>query len=330
MLRFVVAGLLVAALVALVGVGFLAWIGPEGGLTPVPPASPTAEAIQDLYVFTGAVASFFFLIVAVPLVLFLVRFRSRDRRRDVEGPQIRGDTRLEILWTAVPALFVVALTAFTAAKLPSIEGPAGGGGASLRIRVEGHLFYWRYVYPNGVVSIDRLRLPVDRRVELEITAPAGDVNHSFWVPALGGKVDALPGSVNSLVVRPSLIGVFDGKCAEFCGIQHGVMLATAEVMPRPGFDGWLRRTARAQRAGTSSLGPVLWERVCLKCHFAAPEYAPNLAGNPLLTDPDAIRAIVRNGQGRMPAVGQVWTEREMRALIAFLTPEQGERGGSRG
>ncbi|MEX2211099.1 MAG: cytochrome c oxidase subunit II [Gaiellaceae bacterium] len=311
MRRFFISGLLVAGLVVLVGVGFLAWIGSEGGLTPVSPASEGTRDIQAIYVFIGAFASAIFLAVTIPLVLFAIRFRRGERDRDVEGPQIRGHTRLELTWTAIPILILVAIAAFTFVKLPSIQA---ADSPELVVQVEGRQFYWRFVYPNGVVSFDTLRVPVDTLVRLEISSPEQDVIHSFWVPALGGKMDAIPGVDNELNFRAIRTGSFQGKCAELCGIQHGAMLATAEVLDQAEFDAWLAREA----AGQGGLGRQIFDRVCSKCHFAAPEYAPNIAGNPILQDADALRDLLRNGRGRMPDVGATWTEAELDALIEHL------------
>jgi cytochrome c oxidase subunit II len=319
--RFFISGLLIAALVVLVGVGFLAWIGEQGGrLTPVPPATSAAADIQDIYVFIGAFASFIFLVVTIPLALFVVRFRSGGRDRSVEGAQIRGNTRLELFWTFIPVLFLAAMATFVFVKLPGIREPASAGGDApvLRVLVEGRQFYWRYVYPNGAIAIDRLRLPVDRNVELEIRVPEWDVIHSFWIPALGGKVDAIPAIETDLKFRATRTGVYEGTCAELCGIQHGLMLATAEVMPQQEFERWTEETARAQEAGRSKLGEELYTGVCAKCHDLAPEFAPRIAGSPVLAQRDAVTSIVQNGRGRMPPVGRGWTDTELNALLDFV------------
>jgi len=325
--RYVISGLLIAALVFLVAAGFLAWIGGEGGLTPVAPATTGAEAIQDIYLFIGAFASIIFLVVTVPIALFVAGFRARTRDRSVEGPQIRGNTRLEITWTIVPILILVAISVFVFVKLPGIQEPkAAVGEPEVTIRVEGRQFYWRYVYPNGAIGIDRLRLPVDRVTKLAFTAPEHDVVHSWWVPALGGKFDSIPGQVTEFGYRPTRTGVFEGRCGEFCGLQHGVMLATAEVLPGDEFDRWVEETARVQQAGDSDLGEELYAGVCAKCHDLAPEYAPRIAGSPVLAEREAVSEIIQNGRGRMPAVGRGWTDAELDALLDFTETIAGRAG----
>jgi cytochrome c oxidase subunit II len=311
----------VAGLVVLVGVGFLAWIGSRGGLTPVTPASENAQGVQQVYVFVGAFASAIFLVVTVPLVLFVIRFRSPTGDRNVEGPQIRGHTRLELVWTAIPVLILIVIGVFTFIKLGEIDNPtarAAGDDSDLVVKVESRQFYWRFVYENGAVSFDTLRLPVDRKVRLDITSPDWDVIHSFWVPELGPKVDAIPGYENHLRLLPEKTGTYAGKCAELCGIQHTMMLFQAEVVPQAEFASWLARATTRE-----DLGKEIFEQVCSKCHFAAPEYAPSIAGNPILADPEALRVLIENGRRRMPPVGRGWSEREKQALIDFAGGQSG-------
>ena len=323
--RTLVAVVLVAGVVILAG----SWFGFSGrqGLTPVEPSGPSAEGIDELYLFIGFFAALIFLSVMIPLALILARYRERGLPRDAEGPQIRGNTRLELLWTAIPIGIVAILVGFTLYQAPKIEDPARAGedANALEIQVEGRQFYWRYVYPNGAVAIDRLRLPVDRVARLRITAPEWDVVHSYWIPALGGKRDAVPGQVNELELRPERTGVFDGKCGELCGLQHSAMNFEAEVLTAAEFDSWVEQAAEGEE-----LGQTIFEDVCSKCHFAAPEYAPNIAGSPTLGDADAITRIVTEGRGRMPAVGRGWSERELEALteyLATLAPEESADGG---
>jgi cytochrome c oxidase subunit 2 len=327
--RKLVAGILVAVAIILAG----SWFGfsSREGLTPVEPASTGAESIDDLYLLLGGIAALILLSVIVPLALILGRYRERGLPREAEGPQIRGHTRLELLWTAIPLVIVLAISAVALVKALDITDPAGAAGeGDVTIQVDARQFYFRYVYANGAVAIDHLRVPVDRVVELEVSAPDGDVVHSFWAPALGGKIDAIPGTVNTLKFVPTRTGLFDGTCAELCGIQHSSMGLSVEVMPGEEFDRWLEEEAAAQADVRSDLGQTQFDRVCSKCHFAAPEYAPSIVGNPLLADEQAVRQLVENGRGRMPAVGRGWTEPELQALTAFLetiAPPGAENGG---
>lgn len=302
----------------------------NGGFAPVEPVSPNAERTEDAYYLIAAFAIFVFLMVTVPLVIFIVRFRSRGRARTVEGPQIRGNTSLELAWTAVPVVILVIVAGFIFYKLPGITDLSSAEGATeLQINVEGRQFYWQYTYGNGVIAIDRLRVPVDRVVELEITAPEHDVVHSYWIPAIGGKFDAIPGETTELEFRADREGVYEGQCTEFCGAQHGVMTASIEVIPAAEFDRWLEREAQAQETGTSGLGEATYVGVCAKCHGLRGEglIGPALADNPLLAQQEALEDVVRDGRGEMPAVGRDWDDRQFEALSRYLQRELGGDDG---
>ena len=328
--RSLVAGILVVVAVLLAG----SWFGwGRDGLRPVDPATTGAGEINELYGILGVIAVVIFLSVVIPLALILGRYRARDLPRETEGPQIRGNATLELTWTAIPVVIVLALSGIALWKAIEIEDPATAAGetAQQEVVVDARQFYWRFVYENGAVSYDTLRLPLDRVTALQISAPPWDVVHSYWAPALGAKMDAIPGQVNELKLKPTRTGTFEGKCAELCGIQHAAMLLTVEVLPEGEFDRWVAQTGRAQQQSDEELGATIFTTVCTKCHFAAPEYAPNIAGNPLLADADGLREIVRNGRGRMPAVGRGWTDRELDALVAYARtlapPAEGTDGG---
>jgi cytochrome c oxidase subunit 2 len=318
-----------ACLLGVLGPAALAHAG-NGGFAPVDPVSPNAERTQDAYYLIAAFAIFVFLMVTIPLAIFIVRFRSRGQARTVEGPQIRGNTSLELAWTAVPVVILTIVAGFIFYKLPGItELSSAAGTTELRIRVEGRQFYWQYTYRNGVIAIDRLRVPVDRVVELEITAPEHDVVHSFWIPAIGGKFDAIPGETTELEFKAEREGVYPGQCTEFCGLQHGVMTAELEVLPAAEFDRWLEGEAQAQETGESDLGAQTFEGVCAKCHGLRGEglIAPALAGNPIVAQRDALEEVVRNGRGEMPAVGRDWDDRQFDALVRYMQQELGGESG---
>ena len=147
--------------------------------------------------------------------------------------------------------------------------------------------------------------------------------HSFWVPALAGKRDAIPGQETSFKVLPTSPGRHEVICGEFCGLQHAIMRGSVEVVPAGEFDRWLGEQEEAQSAGDSDLGEQIWAGVCSKCH--GPEYVgevgPPLEGSPIVSDADAVERIVRNGQRAMPAVGQGWSDEQMEALTDYLEEE---------
>lgn len=301
----------------------------EPGFTPPEPASPNAERINDSYGWVSIFTLAILVLVEGALIWFVVRYRADRRRREQDGAQVHGNTNLEIAWTVLPVLVLVAIGGYVFYKLPGIEDvpPASAEAGRLDVQVEGYRYYWNYTYPNGVIAVDTLRAPVGQPTRLEVSAPDFEVIHSWWIPRLGGKVDAIPGVTNETWFNPVAPGTYRGQCAEFCGIQHAVMDAEVVAMPRDEFETWLEEEAEAQEAGTSDLGAQTYLGACATCHGLAGEgdIGPKLAGNALLADPEAIEQVVRNGRGSMPPVGKDWEERQMTALTEYL--EKGELGG---
>jgi cytochrome c oxidase subunit 2 len=321
-------GTLVVATLALVALAHAgAAAAAPGGIGPPTPQTDSGKAISDLYWMVFAVCAVVFVAVETALVLFIIRFRRRRGTPEgAEGPQIHGNTRLEVIWTIIPAAILAAIAVLTLARIPSVEAK---GGDQLTIKVEAHQFYWQYVYPNGAVSFDDLRVPVDRRVRLRIVTH--DVNHSWWVPALTGKKDAIAGRVNYLSFKPAHTGTWEGQCAEFCGIQHAVMYTRVTVLEQSEYDSWVEQQASLPDA---DLGKQEWGAVCAKCHGLAAQgdIGPAIAGNPTITTRAALSELLREGQDTpqfesyMPAVGLGWTGRQYDALIAYIkaTPQLSE------
>ncbi len=297
-----------------------------GGIGPPESSTGSGEAINQLYWFVFAICAVVFVAVEAALLLFVIRFRRRrTTAAEAEGPQIHGNTRLEIIWTIVPALILVAVAVVVLVRIPAVQATSDGEEEDVRVRVEAHQFYWQYVYPNGVVSLDRLVLPVDQMVELELTS--FDVDHSWWVPELTGKQDAIPGRTNVLRFRPTEEGTYEGKCAELCGILHAVMPTDVDVVSASDYEAWLTEQ-EGQRSGESrvALGQATWEAVCADCHGPEGEgdIGPPIAGSGTLTNLESLRELLENGRdepdvdGYMPPVGRGWPAFQYEALVAYI------------
>jgi cytochrome c oxidase subunit 2 len=288
----------------------------------VPPAdSPNAVGIRDLYWIVLGVTGVIFVIVEGALILFIVRFRNRGRPRTAEGPQIRGHTRLELIWTAIPVLILAAIISVVFYKLPGIKDvpAAGAAGPKMTVHVEGRQFYWRYTYPNGAVSINQLVVPAQRPIYLVITAPDLDVIHSWWVPQLAGKMDAIPGKVNNTWFQAQSPGIYHGQCAEFCGIEHAMMLTQVRAVSNSEYESWVARQLHVSR----DIGRMTFEGACAPCHGMQGEgrIGPALKGNATLANPQQLRTLLANGKGKMPPVGKDWTQKELASLTAYLKQE---------
>ena len=314
------AGVLV--LVALLGLvlAHAAFAGDSAGLSPRGPDSPQASDIEDVYWLLIAITGAIFVLVEGALIIFIVRFRNRGRSRTLEGPQIHGATRLELIWTAAPVVILAVIITFVLVKLSGVDkaNPASAASNSLVVRVEGRQFYWNFVYPNGVIQVERMRVPKSRDVKLDIVSE--DVDHSWWIPSLQGKFDALPGKTNHLHFTADKVGTYEGQCGEFCGYEHPHMLATVESMQSGDFQSWYDKEAQAQASGTSDLGKMTFEGVCATCHGMQGQggFGPDLRGNPIFKQPDAIKTLLRNGGIKMPAVGRGWNDRQMNALLDYV------------
>jgi cytochrome c oxidase subunit II len=236
--------------------------------TPSSGASPNAQDIDTLYKITLYIALVIFVAVEVGLAYALVKFR---KRKGAVPAQIRGNTRLEVSWTAAAAVILLGLAVLTFAKLSSIQNPpdSGPGGAllgeqnnliyastkrklppngkALNITVIGRQYIWQFVYPGAdepdglgaPYSYEEMVVPTNTTVSLDIVS--ADVVHSWWVPELGGKFQAVPGYHNYTWFKVSKPGVFRGQCAFLCGRGHARMIATVKAVPPAQFEAWLAR-----------------------------------------------------------------------------------------
>ena len=296
----------VAALVVVAGAA-----AANGGFTPVQPHSPNARHINTAYYVILGFTSAIFVLVEGALFLFLVKYRSRGRPRTDDGAQVHGHTRLELIWTVVPVLILCVIGIVVFLELPAISN-APAAADPLHVTVEGHQFYWQFDYPNGTRTINDLYVPVGRVVDLKVVS--ADVIHSWWIPELGGKIQAIPGITNHTWFQADDPGTYAGQCAELCGLYHASM--TARVIATSNAD---YRTAVTTTA-PANLGKSEFTGVCATCHGMTGQggYGPNLSSNPLLTQTSGLLAIVQNGRGKMPAVGDTWTKAQLQALATYV------------
>jgi cytochrome c oxidase subunit II len=244
-----------------------AWAGlffPESG------GSPNADDIKTLYILVFVIALFVWLGVEGVIIWSLIKYRARRGRI---AAQIHGNTRLEIGWTVGAALILVLITAVTFVKLSSITNPPASnndlegnpvssaalfastdqpqppkGTPTLHIVVDGQQYVWRYQYPGkeNVFAFTDMVVPTGVTVILDIKSD--DVAHSWWIPKLGGKQDALPGYTNHTWFKAVKPGTYKGQCAELCGRNHANMLARVIAVPAAQYQDWYKRQAAALTA----------------------------------------------------------------------------------
>jgi len=287
----------------------------NGGFTPVTPESPNASHTQTAYYVILGFTSAIFVLVEGVLVVFIWKYRSRGRSRAVEGAQVHGHTRLELIWTVIPVLILCVIGVVVFVELPKInDAPAATN--AIPITVVGHQYYWEFDYPDGARSIGTLHVPVDRVVDLRVVSP--DVIHSWWIPALGGKIQAIPGRTNHIWFKAEKPGSYEGQCAELCGVFHASMLATVQVGSQASYESYVSTVAPA------TIGQQEWSGVCATCHgnLGQGGYGPAIANNSLITQKSALTGILQNGftgtRGAMPPVGKGWTNAQISALVAYV------------
>jgi len=233
------------------------------------PASREAGRIWFTYWFPTWICLGIFAIVSAVLVYSLLKFRVKEGDLS-DGPPVHGHTTLEIVWTAVPFVLVTAISIVSAIVLAK---DSHAGSNPLVVKVTAEQFAWQFTYPNGQ-TYGLLRMPIDRHVKLEITS--NDVIHSFWVPQMGQKQDAVPGQTNPLVITPDRLGTYPVICTELCGLGHSLMRSRAVVMSATDYSSWYKSagaaTAPPVGGGGASSAATLFKTTgtCGACHTFTP------------------------------------------------------------
>jgi cytochrome c oxidase subunit 2 len=220
-------------------------------------AGKEAGRIHFVFWFTTIICIGVFSVVAAVLVYSVWKFRAGPDD-DSDGPPVHGHTGIEIAWTAVPAVLVTAISIVSAIVLAQ-NGDAGSN--PLVIKVTAQQFAWTFTYPDGTTN-GSLTIPEGRHTKLDITS--NDVIHSFWVPQLSQKQDAVPGQHNFLVITPTRTGTFPVICTELCGLGHSVMRSHVTILSPAAFAAFQKGGGKAP-AGPPGLA-VFQQNGCGGCH----------------------------------------------------------------
>jgi cytochrome c oxidase subunit 2 len=238
------------------------------------PVSTPAKSIFGLSLFVLAVTGAIFLVVFTLLLYSVVKFRKRTSDDGREPPQVYGSNQVEIAWTVIPVLIVVALFMATARVIADIQ-TASLPGNSIEVVAIGHQFWWEYRYPGrSVVTANELHVPVSDPINPTptfIKLLSADTDHSFWVPRLAGKTDLIPNHPNSMWIDPQQTGLYLGQCAQYCGTQHAKMLLRVYVQSRAEFDRWIQQQRQPAFVNDAvSQGQRIFETTaCINCHTVA-------------------------------------------------------------
>jgi cytochrome c oxidase subunit 2 len=299
------------------------------------PQGPVARKLDNLITPVFIAAAVVFVLVEVLIVVFAIKYR---RRSDDDSPvQVHGNARLELAWTIIPAaiLFVVAIGTLTTIADINRE-PTGP--TVVKVDVTGHQWWWEYHYPGeGITTANELHIPVHRPVAISLRSV--DVMHNFWPPKLAGKIYAIPGRVNHMVVQADKPGVYYGQCAEFCGLSHANMRLRVVAHSADDYNRWVTANTAIPDTptGTSDAasGATLFrQKGCASCHtvegYAKGVVGPNLshleqrnvfAGALFELNDENLRTWLRNPPKEKP--GSIMpnlnlTEDEITKLIAYL------------
>jgi cytochrome c oxidase subunit II len=242
-------------------------------------ASKQAGRIDFVFWFVTTICIAIFALVAGVILYAVVKFRAAPDD-DMDGPPIHGHTGLEIVWTAVPAALVTSISIVSAVVLAKNEDVPHASAATplkpLVVDVTAQQFFWSFKYPAfGDMTSATLKLPINAPVRLRITSV--DVTHSFWVPQFGQKLDAVPGSVNTLPITPDRLGTFPVICTELCGLGHALMRSQAEVMTSAKFLAWAKG-GRKKGGGGASGKALFASNGCDGCHTFKPAGATAKVG----------------------------------------------------
>jgi cytochrome c oxidase subunit 2 len=215
---------------------------------PVNAASNT-EQIDTLWDVLLIVSVPVFVLVMTVAIYSVIRFRARPGDTG-DGAPIHGNTRLEVIWVVVPFIIVSILAAYAWIVLDDVEAKKPN---ELQVTVTGQQFAWSFEYPQyGNAHSEQLYLPKDRPVSFDITTK--DVLHSFWIPSMRLKSDAVPGLTTHFRLTPSRVGRYDVVCAELCGIGHSTMRQYTNVVDEQTFEDWVSKQKPAPDSGGDSGG----------------------------------------------------------------------------
>lgn len=341
---------------------FLLWTGSasaEWGLNMRPGVTPISNDVYDLHVLI------LWIVTIIGIIVFGVMFWSIIHHRKSKGAvpaQFHHSTVAEITWTIIPILILVGMAIPSTHLLVKMEET---GDADITVKITGYQWKWKYDYMNEGVSFysvldqqsnearqrgsnidpksvehyllnvdEPIVLPINKKVRLLTTG--GDVIHSWWVPDLGWKRDAIPGFINDNWAIIEKAGTYRGQCAELCGKDHGFMPIVLKAVPEEEYVAWIEEKKQEQAAAAASSekefsmeelmanGEGLYNKNCSSCHMAngqgVPGTFPTLAGSPVTTTAEGLTTHldrILHGKNLMPAFGEQLSDADIAAIATY-------------
>ena len=295
------------------------------------PASPQAAAISNLFVGTLIFLSAILILVSFLVIYAVIRYRDRPGAPDPE--QKFGSRKLEITWTVVPILSLVVLSGFMVRAMSASDPPTAEAKPDLRIVA--HQWWWEIIYlKSGVTTANEIHIPVGKRLLVDFRSV--DVIHDFWVPALGRKIDIIPGHPNRLWIEADHGGTYLGACAEFCGNEHAWMRIMVIADSPNDFAAWVKQQADIPPKPVTAdeqLGAKIYrENICTNCHLRSvgPDLTHiasrrTLAAGALENTPENLAAWLHDPDDFKPGSNMPnfkLSPGDVRALVAFLETQK--------
>jgi cytochrome c oxidase subunit 2 len=231
----------------------------------IPQGGPVNAKIWTVYNFLWIGAAVVFVLVEGLLVFTIFRFRHAPRTAHGRPVPVHGNTRLEIMWTIIPAIVLVVIAVPTLSIIADLANTPEDDNI-VRVDVIGNQFFFAFEYPDfGVRTTNTLHIPEDTVIDINLQS--NDVIHSFWVPHLAGKTDNVPGRTNTMWLEADDPGEYHGQCAEFCGIGHALMKFTVQVHTQAEFDSWVQEQQAGGGSEEARRGQQLADaNGCTGCH----------------------------------------------------------------
>jgi len=248
-------------------------------LSALNPQGPVAEKQFNLMMLAVYIMTFVVVVVFAISIYVLIKFRRRKGDNSIPK-QVEGNHKLEIIWTVIPIILLLVLGFPTIRDVFGLAKDYSKDKDALQVKVTAHQYWWEFEYTDlGITTAQELIVPTDKVVSFELVA--GDVKHSFWIPAIGGKMDTNPGVTNRMYLEFPKEGVYRGKCAELCGPAHALMDFKAKSVSPESFSRWVSAMkAPAVMPADAEIAEKFTSQ-CLSCHAVGENggnSAPNLTG----------------------------------------------------
>jgi cytochrome c oxidase subunit II len=292
----------------------------DPSISALDPKGPMAEEQLNVIKISLGVMILVIAVVFTIYIYVLIRFRRRPGD-DAIPKQVEGSHTLEVIWTVIPILLLFIIAVPTIIYTFKHSKDYTNDPNAIQVEVTAHQFWWEFDYPKeGIKTSQELVIPVGKKVAFKLTS--ADVNHSFWVPSLGGKIDTNPGLTNIWHLEASEPGVYQGKCAELCGASHALMDFKVVAVSEEEYLQWTQKMSSAvQVPASAAKGQQIFRDNCLACHAVSADgggLGPNLNG---FADKQRIAGILAHTDVNL----KEWIAGGQKVKPGNLMPEFGDR-----